>query len=211
MKKTLSLLTIVIFQLTFFHLYAQQPDIESDSVWVEGRVVDFATGQPLANCEVQFLFEGEAVAVTLSDSNGYYTLGWIPLGLYTFSVLSDGKTLHYNELQLTQSTIVNIALMPDTANLRPLHTTEVTAMRIGPVYHPIKSPDDPRLWNLNNNPQLMDSGPARVDYSGGPRVGFFKPGSLAAWRPAWIDAPFPHPERKTKSGEQKTKKKGKKK
>ena len=211
MKKTLSLLTVVIFQLSFFHLYAQQPDIESDSVWVEGRVVDFATGQPLANCEVQFLFEGEAVAVTLSDSNGYYTLGWIPLGLYTFSVLSDGKTLHYNELQLTQSTIVNIALMPDTANLRPLHTTEVTAMRIGPVYHPIKSPDDPRLWNLNNNPQLMDSGPARVDYSGGPRVGFFKPGSLAAWRPAWIDAPFPHPERKTKSGEQKTKKKEKKK
>lgn len=194
MKK---ILLFCLISLVPLFAIAQYPDIDDDSVWVEGRVTDAITGQPQARCEVQFMQEGKDNAIAFCDSAGYYSIGWMPVGLYTLSVVSEGKTLHYTELQLTQSSMVNIALMPDSLNMRPLRPAEVTASRIQPVYNPINSPDDSRLWNLNGNPILMESGPASSPC--GPSSGrayFFRPGSLASWRPAWLDAPFPHPVKK---------------
>lgn len=187
---------------------AQQPENDdTDSVWVEGFITDALSGLPQPHCDVQLLQEGWNGVSALSDSTGFYSLGLVPVGTYTLSVVSSGRSLYYTELQLSQSVAVNIALMPDTMTSHILHAAEVTASRIPPVYHPIKSPDDPRLWNLHANPILGDSGPASKDFSGGHFLfgrevnSFFKPGSLASWRPAWLDAPFPKPAAKPKTEE----------
>ena len=165
MKKILLILLIFIFQFSIFNLSAQQPEI--DTVWVEGRVIEVATGQPQPNCEVQFLQEGEAKAVAFCDEEGYFSIGWMPTGLYTLSVLHDGNALYYSEFQLTQSAMVNIALMPDTVDLHALRPAEVTASRHKLGEKLITSPDDSRLWNFNGIWELMDAGPASADLSGG--------------------------------------------
>lgn len=168
MKKILFILLILNSPSLILSSLAQQPIAETDSVWVEGRVVEAATGQPQTSCEVQFLQEGEAKAVAFCDDKGYYSIGWMPTGLYTLSVLSAGTSLYYAEIQLNESAMVNIALMPDTVNLRALPPTEVNAKRhmLGPLL--ITSANDPRLWNFNNVEVLRDSGPACADLSGGP-------------------------------------------
>ena len=170
---------------------AQQPMEETDSVWVEGRITEASSGQAMGDCEVQLLLAGEITAIAVSDSEGYYSLGWIASGMYTLSVLSEGRALYYTECPLVQNTQLNIALMPDNSEMRSLAPARITASRLQPVYHPIKSPDDPRLWNLSG--QMTLSGPASMDLSGGPfpRFGGYSSVSLAEWRPAWIDAPFP--------------------
>ena len=165
MKKILTILLIFNSQFSIFNLFAQQP--EPDTVWMEGRVIETATGLPQANCEVQLLQEGESKAVAFCDEEGYFSIGWMPTGLYTLSVFHDGKSLYYTEFQLTQSAMVNIALLPDTVDLHALRPTEVTATRhmLGPLL--ITSPNDPRLWNFNDIEVLRDTGPACADLSGG--------------------------------------------
>ena len=159
---------LIVLLLECFHLspcHAQQP--EPDTVWMEGRVTEAATGQPQPNCEVQLLQEGESKAVAFCDEEGYFSIGWMPTGLYTLSVFHDGKSLYYTEFQLTQSAMVNIALLPDTVDLHALRPTEVTASRHKLGEKLITSPDDPRLWNFNGVEALWDSGPASADLSGG--------------------------------------------
>lgn len=102
---------------------------QTDSVWVEGRVTDAATSRPQTSCEVQLLQEGAARAVAFCDDEGFYTIGWMPVGAYTLSVLSEGTSLYYAEIQLTESAMVNIALMPDTIDLRALEAVEVTGIK----------------------------------------------------------------------------------
>lgn len=204
MKKQLPLLLILFFQLSFHDLFAQLPTTNKsnahdytespDSVWVEGQVTIGSYSdegrRADSNAVVQLLQVGEIIAVASCKSDGFFTIGWIPSGIYTLSVASENKSLYYSEVQLSQSAMFNIVLMPDTAKLRTLRPAEVVASRILPVYQSIKSPDDPRLWNLNGNPILYDSRPACASNAGGPRVGFFNPLSLASWRPRWLDAPF---------------------
>ncbi len=159
---------IGIFISCSLFAFAQQPNAETDSVWVEGRVIEAATGQPQTSCEVQFLQEGEAKAVAFCDKEGYYSIGWMPVGLYTLSVLSGGASLYYAEFQLSESAMINIALMPDTVNLHALRPTEVNASRHKLGEKLITSPDDPRLWNFNGIWELMCAGSASADLSGGP-------------------------------------------
>lgn len=149
---------IGIFISCSLFAFAQQPNAETDSVWVEGRVIEAATGQPQTSCEVQFLQEGEAKAIAFCDKDGYYSIGWMPRGLYTLSVLSGGASLYYAEFQLSESAMINIALMPDTVNLHALPPTEVNASchKLGPLL--ITSSNDPRLQPF----------PANQDFSGGP-------------------------------------------
>lgn len=157
---------LIVLLLECFHLspcHAQQP--EPDTVWMEGRVTEAATGLPQPNCEVQLLQEGESKAVAFCDEEGYFSIGWMPTGLYTLSVFHDGKSLYYSEFQLTQSAMVNIALLPDTVDLHALRPTEVTASRNKLGEKLIISPDDPRLWNFNGVEALWDSGPASADLS----------------------------------------------
>ena len=166
---------------------AQQPDADVDSVWVEGFVVDVATKNPITLCEVQFMQDGEAKAIVFCDDRGFYSVGMMPVGLYSISVVAEGKSLHYAELQLAQSSLVNIALAMDSLKYKTLKPAVVNAERPNPkaVYKPIVSPDDPRLWNLNSVEALMLSGPASKDLSGGPTLS-----GLARHRPAWLDVPF---------------------
>lgn len=208
MKRAIFPLLFFILQFSTPGLFAQQSDTEVDSVWVEGRVTNALTEQADTNCEVQLLQEGDIKAVAVSDSDGYFSIGWMPTGTYTLSVTSNGKSLYYTEFLLNQSAMLAIALMPDTVNSRILHPAEITASRLQPVYKPITSPDDPRLWNWHGNPFLMDSGPAS-SASGCPngRAPFFKPGSLASWRPAWLDAPFPKPQKNATKKTQENEKK----
>lgn len=141
---------LIVLLLECFHLspcHAQQP--EPDTVWMEGRVTEAATGLPQPNCEVQLLQEGESKAVAFCDEEGYFSIGWMPTGLYTLSVFHDGKSLYYSEFQLTQSAMVNIALLPDTVALHALRPTEVTASRHQLGSRLITSTHDLRLWDLN--------------------------------------------------------------
>lgn len=160
-----TLLFFTLFLASSLGSSAQQPIAPPDNVWVEGRVIEAATGLPQTSCEVQFLQEGEAKAVAFCDENGYYSIGWMPSGLYTLSVLSGGTSLYYAEFLLSESAMINIALMPDTVNLHALPSTEVTASRHKLGSKLITSPNDPRLWNFSNVEALMDSGPASEDRS----------------------------------------------
>lgn len=176
---------------------------QTDSVWVEGRVTDAATSRPQTSCEVQLLQEGAARAVAFCDDEGSYTIGWMPMGAYTLSVLSGGTSLYYAELQLTESAMVNIALMPDTVDLRALEAVEVTGIKHklggGEL---ITSPDDTRLWNFNGIWELMCAGPASADLSWNTPNGRnpqWASHHLRSWRPAWLDAPWTVKRKKEKS------------
>ena len=165
---------------------------QTDSVWVEGRVIDAASGQPQTACEVQLLQEGAAKAVSFCDEAGYYSIGWMPKGSYTLSILSGGASLYFAEIQLTESIMMNIALMPDTVNLRALEPVTVNERKHMLGEKLITSADDPRLWNFSGVEALMDAGPASEDRSWPTLDGrnpFWSSG-LRSWRPAWLDAPW---------------------
>ena len=191
MKKILKKLESLVF-LVYLVVLGGSLNAQTDSVWMEGRVTDAASGQPQTACEVQLLQEGEAKAVTFCDEEGYFTIGWTPVGTYTLSVLSEGTSLYYAEIQLTESAMVNIALMPDTVNIRALKPVAVNATRHKLGNRLITNADDPRLWNFCGVEALMVSGPASVDLSWNTPDGrnpYWSTG-LRSWRPAWLDAPW---------------------
>lgn len=193
MKKVVS---ICIFALYCFLSYAQ-----TDSVWVEGRVTNAITGEPQSLCEVQL--QGSFAAIAFCDKQGYFSVGWVPVGVYTLSVLSEGKTLHYAELALDENAMVNIALMnDDTLKFRTLKPALVTETRHKLGDRLITSPDDPRLWNFNNNPILYGIGPASSSCGNSRGADYFSDKrKLAAWRPAWLDSPFTKKVKITSSSE----------
>lgn len=204
MKKIVS---ICFFAFCFLLSYAQ-----TDSVWMEGRVTDAATGEPQSLCEVQLhgsalhpckASDSEASAIAFCDDQGYFSIGWVPVGVYTLSVLSEGKTLHYAELKLEENAMVNIALMnSDTVMFRALRTVTVTETKHKLGDRLITSPDDPRLWNFNNNPILYGIGPASSSCGNSRGADYFSDKrNLAAWRPAWLDAPFTKKVKITSSSE----------
>lgn len=164
---------------------------QDDSVWVEGVVTDAVTSEPETVCEVQLFQENEVKAIAFCDEEGRYTIGWMPAGTYSMSVISKGTTLYCAELSIMEDAILNIALVHDSLLTRTLAPVVVAEKKHGLGDRLITSPDDPRLWNFNNNPVLADIGPASS--SCGNCMGedyFSSPGHLAGWRPWWLDAPF---------------------
>ena len=164
---------------------------QDDSVWVEGVVTDAVTNEPESVCEVQLFQENEVKAIAFCDEEGRYTIGWMPAGTYSMSVISKGTTLYCAELSIMEDAILNIALVHDSMLTRTLAPVVVAEKKHGLGERLITSPDDPRLWNFNNNPVLWDVGPA--SYASGNSKGasyFNNPGNLAGWRPWWLDAPF---------------------
>lgn len=163
-----------------------------DSVWIEGRVIDAISGEPKFICEVQFIQTDTIKAIAFCDENGYYSIGWMPVGVYTLSVLLDGKMLHYAELSLVENALVNIALLSnDTVRFNALRPVEVTETRHKLGNRLITSPDDPRLWNFNNNPILKIIDPASSGCGNSRGASYFSdPRNLASWRPEWLDAPW---------------------
>lgn len=197
------ILTLCLLALLSLNAVAQEQFDDADSVWVEGHVTDATSGLPLPMCELQFLQDGEIRAAAFCDSTGYFTVGWMPMGMYTLSVLSSGKSLYYTDLELQQNAMVNISLVPDTVGVHTLKPTEIHASRIEAVYRPIISADDPRLWNLNGIPIMSDSGPASADLSWPGGIKNPHASKLASWRPAWLDAPFPPKKKVSKKKETK--------
>lgn len=164
---------------------------QDDSVWVEGVVTDAVTSEPETICEVQLFQENEVKAIAFCDEEGRYTIGWMPAGTYSMSVISKGTTLYCAELSIMEDAILNIALVHDTLLTRTLAPVVVAEKKHGLGERLITSPDDYRLWNFNGNPELWGSGPA--SYASGNSNGatyFNNPGKLAGWRPWWLDAPF---------------------
>ena len=178
-----------------------QTHAQSDSVWVDGRVIEATTGCPQAFCEVQLLQSDGIKALAFCDDSGNYTLGWVPAGSYTLSLLSGGKTLYYATLELDENAQLNIALMPATEELHTLAPVKVSESKhlLGSCL--ITSPDNRRLWNFNGNPALMDIGPASEDLSWPGGRNPLK-NSLAKQRPEWLDAPFPKEEKKEATEEE---------
>lgn len=188
MKKILKKLESLVF-LVYLVVLGGSLNAQTDSVWMEGRVTDAASGQPQTACEVQLLQEGEAKAVTFCDEEGYFTIGWTPVGTYTLSILSEGTSLYYAEIQLTESAMVNIALMPDTVNIHALKPVAVNATRHKLGDKLITSADDHRLWDMFGHGL---GGPASADLSWNTHNGrnpYWSTG-LRSWRPAWLDAPW---------------------
>ncbi len=165
---------------------------QDDSVWVEGVVTDAVTSEPETICEVQLFQENEVKAIAFCDEEGRYTIGWMPAGTYSMSVISKGTTLYCAELSIMEDAILNIALVHDSLLTRTLAPVVVAEKKHGLGERLITSPDDHRLWNFNGNPELWGIGPA--SYASGNSMGaayFNNPGKLAGWRPWWLDAPFP--------------------
>ena len=190
------IVSICFFAFCLLLSYAQ-----TDSVWMEGRVTNAATGEPQSLCEVQL--HGSISSIAFCDDQGYFSIGWVPVGVYTLSVLSEGKTLHYAELKLEENAMVNIALMnSDTVMFRALRTVTVTETKHKLGDRLITSPDDMRLWNFNNNPILYGIGPASSSCGNSRGADYFSDKrNLAAWRPAWLDAPFTKKVKITSSSE----------
>ena len=201
MKKIMKKLESLVF-LVYLVVLGGSLNAQTDSVWMEGRVTDATSGKPQTACEVQMLQEGEAKAITFCDEEGYFTIGWTPVGTYTLSILSEGTSLYYAEIQLTESAMVNIALMPDTVDLRALEAVEVTGIKHKLGGELITSPDDTRLWNFNGIWELMCAGPASADLSWNTPNGRnpqWASHHLRSWRPAWLDAPWTVKRKKEKS------------
>ena len=164
---------------------------QTDSVWMEGRVTEASTGKPKTNCEVQFFQDNELKAVAFCDGEGYYSVGLVPAGAYSLSVVSEGSSLYFAELQLTESAMVNITLLPAVGNVHNLETVKIKKPKhyLGQLL--ITSPDDWRLWNFCNNPVLFDIGPASFAGSNCKGAEYFSnPRNLAGERPKWLDEPI---------------------
>lgn len=181
---------------------------QDDSVWVEGIVTDAVTSEPETICEVQLFQENEVKAIAFCDEEGRYTIGWMPAGTYSMSVISKGTTLYCAELSIMEDAILNIALVHDSLLTRTLAPVVVAEKKHGLGERLITSPDDYRLWNFNGNPELWGIGPA--SYASGNSMGaayFNNPGKLAGWRPWWLDAPFPKKVKATGSDNNRKKEK----
>lgn len=181
---------------------------QNDSVWVEGVVTDAVTSEPETICEVQLFQENEVKAIAFCDEEGRYTIGWMPTGTYSMSVISKGTTLYCAELSIMEDAILNIALVHDSLLTRTLAPVVVAEKKHGLGERLITSPDDYRLWNFNGNPELWGIGPA--SYASGNSNGaayFNNPGKLAGWRPWWLDAPFPKKVKATGSDNNRKKEK----
>ncbi len=181
---------------------------QDDSVWVEGIVTDAVTNEPETICEVQLFQENEVKAIAFCDEEGRYTIGWMPAGTYSMSVISKGTTLYCAELSIMEDAILNIALVHDSLLTRTLAPVVVAEKKHGLGERLITSPDDYRLWNFNGNPELWGIGPA--SYASGNSMGaayFNNPGKLAGWRPWWLDAPFPKKVKATGSDNNRKKEK----
>lgn len=181
---------------------------QDDSVWVEGVVTDAVTNEPETICEVQLFQENEVKAIAFCDEEGRYTIGWMPAGTYSMSVISKGTTLYCAELSIMEDAILNIALVHDSLLTRTLAPVVVAEKKHGLGERLITSPDDYRLWNFNGNPELWGIGPA--SYASGNSMGaayFNNPGKLAGWRPWWLDAPFPKKVKATGSDNNRKKEK----
>ena len=179
---------VLILGVFFLPLLSAAQD---DSVWVEGIVTDAVTNEPETICEVQLFQENEVKAIAFCDEEGRYTIGWMPAGTYSMSVISKGTTLYCAELSIMEDAILNIALVHDSLLTRTLAPVVVAEKKHGLGERLITSPDDYRLWNFNGNPELWGIGPA--SYASGNSMGaayFNNPGKLAGWRPWWLDAPF---------------------
>lgn len=181
---------------------------QDDSVWVEGVVTDAVTSEPETICEVQLFQENEVKAIAFCDEEGRYTIGWMPAGTYSMSVISKGTTLYCAELSIMEDAILNIALVHDSLLTRTLAPVVVAEKKHGLRERLITSPDDHRLWNFNGNSELWGIGPA--SYASGNSNGatyFNNPGKLAGCRPWWLDAPFPKKVKATGSDNNRKKEK----
>jgi hypothetical protein len=194
--------TVLILWAFFLPLLSAAQD---DSVWVEGIVTDAVTEKPESVCEVQLFQENEVKAIAFCDEEGRYTIGWMPPGTYSMSVISKGTTLYCAELSIMEDAILNIALVHDSLLTRTLAPVVVAEKKHGLGERLITSPDDYRLWNFNGTDVLWDIGPAsssccnskcESDY-------FSNPGKLCGWRPRWLDAPFTKQVKHKKEGKKK--------
>ncbi len=153
---------------------------QSDSLTVEGIIVNEVDGNVLPLCNVQLLQEGHCVASALTDYDGRFVMPTLATGSYTFLVTQFGDTMmYYKSLRLTRDALVRSVVTPPPAGvgelpLPPNHpqmvwlnTVSVYAKR-NMLYKMgllITSPNDLRLWNFNGIWELMDAGPASADLS----------------------------------------------
>ncbi len=153
---------------------------QSDSLTVEGIIVNEVDGNVLPLCNVQLLQEGHCVASALTDYDGRFVMPTLATGSYTFLVTQFGDTMmYYKSLRLTRDALVRSVVTPPPAGvgelpLPPNHpqmvwlnTVSVYAKR-NMLYKMgllITSPNDPRLWNFCGRAELIDIGPANLDLS----------------------------------------------
>ena len=153
---------------------------QSDSLTVEGIIVNEVDGNVLPLCNVQLLQEGHCVASALTDYDGRFVMPTLATGSYTFLVTQFGDTMmYYKSLRLTRDALVRSVVTPPPAGvgelpLPPNHpqmvwlnTVSVYAKR-NMLYKMgllITSPNDLRLWNFCGRAELIDIGPANLDLS----------------------------------------------
>lgn len=153
---------------------------QSDSLTVEGIIVNEVDGNVLPLCNVQLLQEGHCVASALTDYDGRFVMPPLAAGSYTFLVTQFGDTMMcYKGLILTRNTRVRSVVTPPPAGIDelPLPPNHPQMVWLQPVnirgtrnllYKMgllITSPNDLRLWNFCGRAELIDIGPANLDLS----------------------------------------------
>ena len=153
---------------------------QSDSLTVEGIIVNEVDGNVLPLCNVQLFQEGHSAASALTDYDGRYVMPPLAAGSYTFLVTQFGDTMMcYKGLILTRNTRVRSVVTPPPAGIDelPLPPNHPQMVWLQPVnirgtrnllYKMgllITSPNDLRLWNFCGRAELIDIGPANLDLS----------------------------------------------
>lgn len=133
------------FYLTPFTLQAQTGE-EADSVMLTGVVVNHHTARPYAHCLMHFVQEGKTVAEVVTESDGSFATGMLPVGNYELHVKLKGLMFHQADLVLNDNAYLTVAV--DTIKLVTLKAITIVAAKhmLGSLQ--VTSRYDKRLWGF---------------------------------------------------------------
>ena len=119
---------------------------EGDSVMLTGVVVNHHTSMPYPYCLMHFVQEGKTVAEVVTESDGSFATGMLPVGNYELHVKLKGLMFHQADLVLNDNAYLTVAV--DTIKLVTLKAITVVAAKhmLGKLQ--IASRHDTRLWGF---------------------------------------------------------------
>lgn len=150
-------------------LFLVQSQAITQSLSIEGVVINSVDGNGLPLCVVQLFAGGRSMAKAVSDYAGRYSLPPVPAGNYDILVVQFGDTLcHYKGLSLSRNTRIRHYVWPPMGEipeptidyslgiklLRPVTLRVPAGNLLAYMGLLITDPNDPRLWDFSGR---MDS------------------------------------------------------
>lgn len=150
-------------------LFLVQSQAITQSLSIEGVVINSVDGNGLPLCVVQLFAGDRSMSKAVSDYAGRYSLPPVPAGSYDILVVQFGDTLcHYKGLSLSKNTQIHHYVWPPVGEipeptidyslgiklLRPVTLRVPAGNLLAYMGLLITDPNDPRLWDFSGR---MDS------------------------------------------------------